>query len=86
MTKLINYRKELDILDKKLIEILSERFEIVKKVWEYKKENNMQILQVGRWEEVLNSRKKIGKEMWIKEEFIENIFNEIHDYSIELEK
>jgi chorismate mutase len=45
MNELENYRKNIDELDKNLIEILAKRFEIVKKVGEYKKENNINSLQ-----------------------------------------
>lgn len=86
MPQLQNYRNQIDQIDAKLIELLAERFEVVKKVWEYKKLNNLPPLQPGRWQEVLNSKKKIAWEKWISPEFIETIWNEIHEYALTLEK
>lgn len=86
MPQLQNYRNQIDQIDAELIELLAERFEVVKKVWEYKKLNNLPPLQTGRWQEVLESKKKLALEKWIDPVFIENIWNEIHTYALILEK
>ncbi len=86
MENLEDYRNKIDFLDKEIIKLLVERFEVVKLVWEFKKINNMQALQSWRWQAVLDSRKEFAKTKWISEEFIEKIWNEIHDYAISLEE
>ncbi len=86
MENLEDYRNKIDFLDKEIIKLLSERFEVVKLVWEFKKVNNMQALQSWRWQAVLDSRKEFAKNLWLSEEFIEKIWNEIHDYAISLEE
>lgn len=80
------YRNELDQTDKEIINLLAKRFEIVKKIWEYKKENNIWILQQWRWEQVLENRKEIAKELWVNENLIEYIWNLIHEEALRLEK
>ena len=55
------YRKQIDEIDEQIIKLLASRLEIVKKVWEWKKENNMQPLQPSRWQQVLESRKQLAK-------------------------
>ncbi len=80
------YRNELDQTDKEIINLLAKRFEIVKKIWEYKKENNIWILQQWRWEQVLENRKEIAKELWVNENLIEYIWNLIHEEALKLEK
>ena len=67
------------------LKLLIKRFEIVQKIWEYKKENNLKILDSNRWEEVLNSKIKIWKENWIDEKLIKEIWKKIHEFAIKLE-
>lgn len=86
MNELDNYRNNIDLLDKQIIELLAKRFEYVKLVWEYKKANNMPAFQAWRWQEVLNTRKEFANNLWISPEFIEKIWDEIHDYALDLEK
>lgn len=42
------YRKEIDRINNELAELVAERMEVVEKVGEYKKENNMDIKDEGR--------------------------------------
>jgi len=51
------YRETINIIDRQLIELLSKRFETVRKIGAYKKERNMPPLQPARWREVLDSRR-----------------------------
>jgi len=46
------YRKEIDRINHELAELVAERMEVVEKVGEYKKENNMDIKDEGREEDV----------------------------------
>lgn len=75
------FREQIDIIDEDIINLLAMRWEVSKKVWLYKKENWIETLQKWRWEELLENRKMLAKEHWIKWEFIEKIWNEIHEYS-----
>lgn len=54
MANLDDYRAEIDEIDKQLTELFEKRMDIVLKVAQYKKDNNMEIFQNGREEEVLN--------------------------------
>lgn len=85
MTKLDIYREEIDSLDRQLIVLLAKRLDIVQKVGKYKKENNMPALQSGRWQEVLDSKKNIAKEYWLSSDFVEKIWNDIHDEALLIE-
>ena len=85
MNKLNEYRNKIDLIDKELLRLLSDRLTIVKKVWEFKKENNLSALQSNRWNEVLESKKNIWKDLWLREEFVEIIWNNIHDEALYIE-
>ena len=80
------FREEIDSIDWELIKLLAKRFEVVVKVWEYKKLNDIQPLQTNRWEEVLSSKKKIARLYNLSEKFIEDIWNRIHEEALEIEK
>lgn len=81
-----NYRKEIDEIDSQLITLLQKRFEVVKKVGIYKKEHNLKPLQPARWQEVLDSKKLMAKNIWLDEKFVEDVWNRIHENSLNLEK
>lgn len=53
MNSLDNYRKEIDKIDKELVEIFERRMDLANKVAEYKKENNLPIFNGAREEEVI---------------------------------
>jgi len=86
MDLLQQYRQQIDEIDKKIIELLAQRLEIVKKVWEYKKQHNMQALQPWRWQQVLQSRKELAKSYGVNEHLIEQIWNLIHKEALRLEE
>ena len=54
MSNLDDYRAEIDVIDKELIKLFEKRMNVVLNVARYKKENNMEIFQNGREEEVIN--------------------------------
>lgn len=76
------YREQIDILDKKLLELFNERFTITDKVWIYKKENNLPIVQKDRYNTLLEEKIRLWKKYGLNEEFIKDIFDIIHDYSV----
>lgn len=78
-------RKKIDNLDEELLKILSERMEIAKQIGDYKKANNISVFQSNRWNDLLLNRINYGKELNLSEELILNIFNEIHNASINIQ-
>ena len=86
MEPLIQYRNQVDTIDTAIIELLAQRFEVVKLVWEYKKSRDLPALQPNRWKEVLKDREEKGKMYGILPDFIDDIWNRIHEYALELEE
>lgn len=80
-----NYRKEIDEIDKQLLTLLAKRMLVVHKVWIYKKQHHIDAYQPSRWQEVLSSRKKLWKTLWLDEKFIEDIWNRIHQEALKIE-
>ncbi len=82
-TKLDRMRKEIDMIDEEIMNILASRMKIAREIGLYKKENNMTILQSERWKEVLSKFVARGTQNGLGEEFITRVIKSIHDESIE---
>jgi chorismate mutase len=76
------FRTEIDKIDDLLIQKVAERMQIVEKIGNYKKENGLTILQVNRWEEILNKRVAYGSALKLSKEFTEKFLELIHSESI----
>jgi chorismate mutase len=80
--ELREYRAQIDGFDKVIMNVLEERMEIVKKIGEYKKRNNLTILQSVRWEEIIEKNLEEGSSRGFSEKFINRLFKAIHQESI----
>jgi len=84
MTQLTEYRSEIDLIDKKLVELLEKRLDLSKKIGLYKKERNMEILNLEREQQVLESNLKLVKNHNYKT-YISEILKAIMEESKELQ-
>ncbi|MGV3509097.1 MAG: chorismate mutase [Sphingobacteriaceae bacterium] len=80
--KLAELRKQIDKLDDQIIQKMSERMAIVDKIGEYKRDNNITILQLNRWEEVIQKRASYAKALKLDEAFTTKMLELIHNESI----
>jgi chorismate mutase len=78
-------REQIDQLDDEIMQKLSQRMKISEKIGQYKKENNVTILQVNRWEEIIQTRIKLGKAMGLSAEFTNDLLKLIHHESIQVQ-
>ena len=78
-------RSRIDVLDTELLEILSSRVEIVKKIGQYKKENNVTALQINRWSQLMENRVNLGKKLNLNETFVKILFQLIHEDSVRMQ-
>jgi len=76
-------RAEIDIIDRKLLHILTERMNIVEKIGEYKREHNITILQIKRWNEILRDRSIIADKLDLNKDFLLEILRFVHQESIQ---
>ncbi|MGV6844840.1 MAG: chorismate mutase, partial [Lutibacter sp.] len=83
--KLNLFRKELDIIDSNLIDLLKERMGISKEIGTLKKKENVSILQSARWSDILNSMIEKGAENGLNKDFVEQIYKAIHVESINIQ-
>jgi chorismate mutase len=78
-------RDQIDQLDDEIMQKFSARMKISEKIGQYKKENNVTILQVSRWEEIIQTRIALGKAMGISAEFTTELLKLIHQESIQIQ-
>lgn len=78
-------RDQIDHLDDEIMQKLSARMKISEKIGQYKKENNVTILQVTRWEEIIQTRISLGKAMGLSAEFTTELLKLIHEESIQIQ-
>jgi chorismate mutase len=82
---LSHLREQIDQLDDEIMQKLSARMKISEKIGQYKKENNVTILQVNRWEEIVATRIAMGIAMGMNEEFTRDMLKLIHNESIQIQ-
>ena len=75
-------RTEIDKLDGELLQILAKRMEIIDEIADYKRKNNITILQMKRWAGILSDRLSIGTHLQMDESFLRKLLNLIHKESI----
>jgi chorismate mutase len=80
--KLANLREKIDKIDDQIFQKLGERMKIVSQIGEYKRDNNVTILQVSRWDEILQKRTAYGSALSLEKDFTEKVLELIHSESI----
>ncbi|MCI7514019.1 MAG: bifunctional 3-deoxy-7-phosphoheptulonate synthase/chorismate mutase type II [Bacteroidales bacterium] len=76
-------RAKIDIIDENILYALGSRMKVSRQIGEYKKNNNIAILQASRWDAVLEQVVAKGMEYGLDEKFITTVFNAIHEASVE---
>lgn len=85
MDKLENWRKQIDNVDEKILNLLAERISIVKKIGNYKKQYNLSVLDEKRWNEVLNTALLKAGPLDLSKEFMKKLLTLIHKYSLKIQ-
>ena len=74
---LVELRKHLDRLDTALVYILAERMNLIPKVAEYKKANNILQYQPDREKEIIASKRALAEKAGLNPDLIEILYKEI---------
>lgn len=78
-------REQIDQLDDEIMTRMASRMKISEKIGQYKQENNVTILQVNRWEEIVKTRVTMGKAMGLEEGFMRDLLRLVHHESIQIQ-
>lgn len=75
-------REKIDVIDRKILNTIAERMKIARLIGEYKKKENITILQSKRWDEIVTNRVKAGITKDLNKDFILKLFEIIHQEAI----
>ena len=75
-------RQQINQLDDELIQLLSQRMKVADRIGEYKKQNNITILQTNRWNAILERAFAKGEKLGLSKEFVTKYFDAVHMESI----
>jgi chorismate mutase len=75
-------REQINHIDDELMQLLGQRMKIADKIGQYKKENDITILQTNRWNELLERAFRKGETLGLTKEFITKYYDAVHMESI----
>lgn len=83
MDQLEHLRHQIDEIDDDLLNLLEARMKLSESIGEYKKQNNIAILQPDRWGEILERSVAKGTAKGLTKDFVYDVFKAIHKESID---
>jgi chorismate mutase len=78
-------RKMIDEFDEEIVQKFASRMQIAEKIGEYKRDNNVTILQVKRWEEVTGKWVSLASALGLSDDFTRKLLQLIHKESIRMQ-
>jgi chorismate mutase len=75
-------RQQINQLDDELLQLIGQRMKVADKIGQYKKDNNITILQTNRWNAILERAYQRGDKLGLSQEFITKYFDAVHMESI----
>ena len=75
-------RSKINIIDHDIIDALSARRKVVEEIGLYKKENDVMVFQLERWNEIMRTRPDWAKAAGLEPELVEKIYKQIHEDSL----
>ena len=85
MSNLENFRQQIDLLDAQLIELLGRRFEVVRNVAHFKKEQGIPMMQAARIDAVKERTARLAAQYSVGPEFISALYDLIIEESCRVE-
>ena len=85
LKKLIELRARVDYADDELMQSLITRSRLVQEIGQHKKEHDITILQLKRWEEVLERQMSHAQSSGLDPNFIKQLYELIHAESIRIQ-
>lgn len=75
-------RQQINHLDDELMQILGQRMKVAEQIGQYKKDNNITILQTNRWNDILERGFKRAEKVGLSKEFVTRYLDAVHMESI----
>lgn len=85
LDKLQQFRNMIDEIDDELINVIKKRTQVIEQIGTYKKEHNITIFQLERWQEILRTRAQWAEKLGLSRLHIERLCQLLHDESIKIQ-
>lgn len=85
LNQLEELRNQIDSIDYQLIELIADRMNVSEKMGDYKYRNNVAVLQMERWMEILRTRGEHGSLRGLDPVFVEKVLTLFHQESIRIQ-
>jgi len=85
VNQLEELRGKIDQLDREIVESIAMRMALVLEIGEYKKDNQVTVFQMERWNEIFSTRATWAEKMNLDKDFIQHIYKIIHEESIRIQ-
>jgi chorismate mutase len=82
ITALEKLREQINHIDDELIQLLGQRMKVADQIGQYKRDNNITILQTNRWNSILEKAFAKGDKLSLSKEFITKYYDAVHMESI----
>src|SRR5208283_2687377 len=79
-------RKEIDAIDDDLIALLARRMECVEQIGIWKRDHNVSLFQLERWEHVLRDRLQSSVRRHLSASFVRDLFEHIHEEALSIQE
>ncbi|MBC8084546.1 MAG: bifunctional 3-deoxy-7-phosphoheptulonate synthase/chorismate mutase type II [Hymenobacter sp.] len=81
-TALAGLREQINQLDAEIMQLLGRRMGVAQQIGQYKKDNDITILQTNRWNEILERSQRQGSTLGLTPEFVQRYLEAVHLESI----
>lgn len=78
-------RNKIDLMDEKMLHLISQRMEHVKEIGQIKKVNDLELLQQNRWEQVLTKNIHLANQLNLDDQFVKDYLQIIHSESLKIQ-
>lgn len=75
-------RSKIDELDDELVNLLAKRLDVIKEIGRFKRDNNLTILQLERYNEIVHRTESLAKILGVDPTYMSEIMERIHQESI----
>ena len=85
-TQMRGLRHAVDEVDEQIIAALGQRMAIVSAMGELKRKHQVSTLQPTRWQEILDSRTTAAQKRGLRDTFISQVYQLIHEEAIQIQE
>jgi chorismate mutase len=85
-SRLQELREKINEIDDELVQAVAARMMVSRHIGEYKRDHNLIVFQMSRWEEILKRVLRLSEDMGLHREFAKQLYVLIHDESIRVQE